>query len=289
MLDLFESHRVHATWAIVGLLFFDNRDELLANLPTPWPNYRQATLSSYSRLLEIGPNESSDPLHYGLSLIKRIKSLPTQEIASHTFSHYYCLEEGQDETTFRADLVAAKNAASRIGVEMRSLVFPRNQVRRSYLPVCRQAGFDVFRGTANFWAYRSRKRTDEKPWTRAARLADSCMPLSGHQTYAQATQIDDLVDVPASLLLRPVSVRPGYLDRLRLSRILKAMHYAAKSGRVFHLWWHPENFGTHVRENLELLAAILENFRLLKDQYGMTSSTMGEVATSMRSPKSAAA
>ena len=47
MLDLFARHQVAATWATVGFLFFDDKEELLAALPEERPYYANPALSPY--------------------------------------------------------------------------------------------------------------------------------------------------------------------------------------------------------------------------------------------------
>ena len=88
LLELFAHYRVRATWATVGFLFFDEKDELLAHLPSLKPGYRDHNLSPYDYLYRIGPNERQDPFHYGRSLVRRIAQFPGQEVGTHTFSHY---------------------------------------------------------------------------------------------------------------------------------------------------------------------------------------------------------
>src|SRR3546814_14736515 len=56
------------------------------------------------------------------------------------------------------------------------------------------------------------------------------------------------------------------------------MRQAAISGSVFHLWWHPHNFGADIAENMAFLRRILESYRQLADEYGMTSATIAETA-----------
>jgi hypothetical protein len=68
------------------------------------------------------------------------------------------------------------------------------------------------------------------------------------------------------------------LERLRLWRITSAMETAARRRRLFHLWWHPHNFGVDLQENLAFLRKILDHFRILQDRYGMRSMTMAAVA-----------
>ena len=54
------------------------------------------------------------------------------------------------------------------------------------------------------------------------------------------------------------------------------MTHAARSDDVFHLWWHPHNFGIHRQENLAMLEAVLRHYACLRDTYGMRTMTMRE-------------
>src|SRR5687767_2475335 len=126
LLRLFAEFEVHATWAVVGFLFCESRDELLAVAPSLRPHYRDPSLSAYRFIEEagIGVDEASDPFHFAPSLIRLIAEQPHQEIGTHTFSHYYCLEPGQDAGTFAADLDAALVMAAKYQLTLRSIVLP---------------------------------------------------------------------------------------------------------------------------------------------------------------------
>jgi hypothetical protein len=276
LLDLFAEADVHATWATVGFLFFDEKDELLAHLPPLRPGYRDRNLSPYDHVMRIGPNEQKDPFHYARSLICRILQFPGQEIGTHTFSHYYCLEEGQIVNEFRADLRAAYGAAERLGIDLKSLVFPRNQWRPDYLPACAEAGVRVVRGPRQAWMYRPKSGTDNAV-KRAFRLADTYVSLSGHNSQRPLWCEDGLVNVPSSRFLRPFSPRLASLTTLLLRRIRRSMKHTAKNGLVYHLWWHPHNFGIHQEQNLHVLKNVLDYFGQLSQEYGMVSRSMGEL------------
>jgi hypothetical protein len=86
-----------------------------------------------------------------------------------------------------------------------------------------------------------------------------------------------MVDIPASRFLRPVG-KSAVLERLRLQRITSAMETAARRRKLFHLWWHPHNFGVDLQGNLAFLRAILDCFRALHERYGMRSMTMAALA-----------
>lgn len=131
LLDAFSAYGVRCTWATVGLLFFDRKDELMVFIPTTKPAYTNAALSPYPAIGGIGDTEREDPYHYALPLIRSIATYPGQGIGTHTFCHYHCLEDGQTVDAFCADLTAARAAADRLGLTLRSLVFPRNQFNPS--------------------------------------------------------------------------------------------------------------------------------------------------------------
>ena len=140
MLQLFDEHAVHATWATLGFLFYKNADELRSHLPEVLPDYRREQLSSYRYLQEHAWSAADDPYHFAPEMIELIRDYDGQEIGTHTFSHYYCLEDGQTLEAFRADLKAALAAATSHGIPIASLVFPRNQSNAEYLAVLEELG-----------------------------------------------------------------------------------------------------------------------------------------------------
>lgn len=289
MLERFQRHGVHASWATVGMLMFDDRESLLASLPPEdlRPGYVKRALSAYEALDAIGANEASDPFHYGLSLVRQIMATPNQEIATHTFSHYYCLEPGQTEAQFRADLDAAKRAAARLGIEPKSLVFPRNQCEPAYLPACHDAGLQAYRGNERAWMYDPRAGDEISQVMRAARLLDSHVNLSGHHLSARPIPSDacGIRNIAASRFLRPGGTGTGAraLTRLRTRRIASSMEVAARTGGLFHLWWHPHNFGTALAENLAQLDSLLDHFSSLRRRHGFESLTMAEAVKARES------
>ncbi len=280
MLDLFAEFGIHATWATVGFLFFENREELLAALPRAHPSYENAQLSPYGTFDELDESEHDDSVHYGASLVQLIANTPHQEIATHTFSHYYCLEPEQDLDAFRDDLRKAIEAARRFGYRIYSVVFPRNQLDANHLEVCKELGIVAYRGVESSWVYASRKSDDESMFRRGVRLLDSYVNLSGHHAYPRDVVASSTpANVPSSRFLRPYSPALRLLEPLKRRRILNDLTHAASNGLIYHLWWHPHNFGGHLEESLMTLRAILTHFATLRSEMGMTSSTMRALAS----------
>jgi peptidoglycan/xylan/chitin deacetylase (PgdA/CDA1 family) len=279
MLDLFEEFGIAATWATVGFLFAKTREEREEFSPSVRPQYENPKLDAYTE--PTGNSEDDDPMHYASSLIGRIAKTPKQEIATHTFSHYYCQEPGETPDAFAADIASAMAIGRRYGFDIRSIVFPRNQFRAGYEGILKQAGITCYRGNEPNWMYRPRPRGEETLAVRAPRLIDGYISLSGPKfvRWEEITQPNGMRDVRASMFLRPYSTQRKSLEPIRLRRIAGGIRAAAKNRGIFHLWWHPHNFGKNIAENLEFLRSVLKVFAEQRQVHGMQSLSMIEVAS----------
>lgn len=289
LLHLFAERGIHATWATVGMLMYPTQTELASTLPAAVdePRYENSKLSAYEHIKT--DSITQYPKHYfALDLVEQIIATPNQELASHTFSHYYCKETQtvtpeMSEAFFAADCRAFATTTRRLGQTATSLVFPRNQWTKAALNTLATFGFTAFRGTETHFLYRARTDMEQQNYfVRGLRLMDHYLNLSGHHTYplnAARIHQSGLVNLPASRFLRPWSKRLSVLEPVRLRRIKNSLTEAAKNGEVFHLWWHPHNFGANQKENLYFLTSILDHFAKLQKQYGMQSYTMREAAT----------
>ncbi len=278
ILDLFKKYEIHATWATGGFVFYNDWNSLIEDLPTNKPSYNNKVLSPYIYIEKFQRNNSLKKYHFAPTLIKKIKNYLYQEIGTHTFSHYYCLEEGQDLESFRADLNCAIKISKKFGFSIESIVFPRNQTNHDYLKICKEVGIKSFRGNQLSWIYRPKKEENLSFIIKLLRFIDRNFNLTGHNTYS-FNQIAKTIplNIKASRFLYWYSKRFKVLEPLRLKRILKDLSYAAKRNELYHLWWHPHNFGVHISENLLFLEKILIHFKKLKNKYGMKSLNMGEL------------
>lgn len=284
LLKLFDEYKIHATWATVGFLFFTNKNDLIEWSPTVRPAYLNPKLSPYQDINNIGLNEKEDPFHYGYSLIKLITSYPNQEIATHTFSHYCCLEQGQDKEAFREDLRLAIRIAKKNNINIESIVFPYNQVNNKYLPVLKEMGIKAYRGNEFSWLYKGRGQKEELLIRRALRMLDAYFNISGHNAYSlDNTPHDFPINIPSSRFFRSYSDSLKFLEPLRLHRILSDLDYAAKNNLIYHLWWHPRNFGygDQIEKNFAFLKKILDHFLSLQKKYEMESLNMQEIANTI--------
>jgi len=283
LLALFKKYQINATFATVGFLFFGSKEELLKNLPKKKPQYANPKLSPYHGHFDsVGKDETVDFFHFGKQLIQEIQ-MAGQEIGSHTFSHYYCLEKGQSKEDFKEDLTAAKKIAAKRGIELKSLVFPRNQYNEAYLDICKEMGFTSFRGNESSWLFSSESFGSQVILRRPFRLLDSYWNFSGHNCY-QLTAIKSPlpVNIRSSRYLRPASKKFNGLEKLRLRRIKESMSFAAKKGMVYHLWWHPHNFGTNISSNISFLEKILMHYQKLNSEWHFESVSMSQLSKELR-------
>lgn len=280
MLELFREYGVKATFATVGLLFAETKDEMLASIPEKKPAYTDPTLSPYTDLGMVGEDTTVDPYHYAFQWIKLIRDrYPEHEIGSHTFSHYYCQEAGQDLASFEADLKAAAEIAKKKGLSLKSLVFPRNQYNTQYLVSCANHGILTYRGNETVWFQSPESKEATSLFKKVARTSDCYLNLSGDHIYDlhQLKQGGKPYNIPSSRFLRPYQPKGGaWLEKLKLRRIKRSMTRAAKQGKLYHLWWHPHNFGAYTKVNMATLKAILGHYRELNRKYGFESLTMEE-------------
>jgi len=275
MLQLFERYGIHATWATVGFLFFTSIDDLIAAIPTELPHYQEPNLDPYAALSELGRNENEDPFHFAPTLIRRILTFEGQEIATHTLSHFYTLAPGPTLESFRADLRGAKSIAKQYNVDLKSIVFPRNQISCQHIRICAEEGLIAYRSIEADPLI----KTGNGIYGRALRLADSYLALSSDGCVMPSLDEEyNIVRVPQSRFLRPWTAQLKMFETMRVKRIFDSMTAAARRHQTFHLWWHPHNFGLHLNENMAVLASIAKHFANLNHELGWPSLTMAEVA-----------
>ena len=277
LLELFSKYDIHATWAVTGLLFAHNVKEARKFSPDNKPGYDNYNLSPYDY---IENNQALDTCyHFAPELIDKISKHEDQEVGTHTFSHYYCKEEGQILDEFDSDIECAMKIAHTKNISIKSLVFPRNQWNKEYLSILKTHNITSYRGNEKGWMYRDGDGPSKTLLKRMFILADTYFNLSGSNSYSLSEVVEAMpYNIPSSRFLRLVPDKYSFLKEVRKKRITNAIKQAAKKNEVFHLWWHPHNFGANLAENLKFLESILSYVANMKEQYGVQSLNMGEVS-----------
>jgi len=284
LLELADKYDVKLTFSTVGFLFAENKEELLKFTPQNKPTYYNKIRSPYNQFNTIGNSELDDPFHYAMSSINEIKDNGNHEIGTHTFSHYYCHEKGQTIQQFEDDLKASIAIAKSKGIEIESIIFPRNMIStnktidKPYLDVCHKHGIKSFRGKEKAFFYNIHTSKFYKNWYifKILRLTDSYFNITGSNTYKVESFYKKSLplNLPSSRFLRPYSKALNFLEPLKTHRIKTAMKQAAKHNEMFHLWFHPHNFGTYTEENFSNLEDIFKTYKALNLKYGFNSETM---------------
>jgi peptidoglycan/xylan/chitin deacetylase (PgdA/CDA1 family) len=293
LLEMADKYDVKLTFATVGFLFAKDKEDLLNHLPEQKPTFLNSKFSPYPLIESIGNNEIDDPYHYAHSLVKKIRDNGNHEIGTHTFCHYYCHELGQTVEQFEEDLNAAIAIAKQMDIKLESIVFPRNMIDLRYdedLPYVEtfyKLGFKSFRGKEKAYIYNIFTQKFYHGWFifKILRMSDAYFNVTGMNTYNMDAlyKKDTPLNIPSSRLLRAYNKKVSFLEPLKVRRIKTGMRYAAKNNQLFHLWWHPHNFGTHTDENFKNLEAIFKEYSILNKKYGYSSETMTSLTNKINS------
>lgn len=276
MVLLFEKYNVKATFATVGLLMLNDAHEVRDYLPEKAPSYTKVELNPYGDILS-RISKADSPLYFAPEIIEFLKNKTNIEIGTHTFGHYYCWEKGQTIQQFDADIEMAFKVAKKNGLRLESIVFPRNQVSKDYLAICAKYGINTYRGNPKKYFSEPRNRL-QAMYYRLSRLLDTYVNWGGNTLipYSLINVNEYPLNIPASRLLRPYNKSLRFLEPLRLRRVKKEMMYAAMNKELYHIWWHPHNFGAHMDENFMFLENVLKCYSDCCKEYGMRSMTMNE-------------
>lgn len=275
MLSLFDKYQVHATFATVGLLMHVNKAEAIEFQPGIKPTYNNSRLSPYANHHIESIKDNNQKLYFAPEVVRILQDTNGIEIATHTYCHYFCWENGQTKEQFEADIKKAVEVAEKKGVSLKSIVFPRNNVSEDYLDICVKYGITSYRG--NPQKYFENKTGLARKWMRVGRILDYYLDLGNKTSYKAPELRNGILNIPASRMLRPYSKKFRLLEPLRIRRIKNELKYAAKHNEIYHIWWHPHNFGANMDKNMAILEEVLKSYSDCQKKYGMTSLTMNEV------------
>jgi peptidoglycan/xylan/chitin deacetylase (PgdA/CDA1 family) len=274
LLGLLEEFEIPATWCILGhlLLAECRRSGGRAHPEIVRPHHAWVR----GDWLQHDPctDEARAPLFYGRSLVEKIRSCRVpQEIGSHSFSHAIFSDPGCSREAAASELRASVEAAKELGLALRSFAFPRNGV--GHLDLLPQFGFTCYRGPAPRW-YERREPPNARH--RLGRLW-SVLAASPPPVVVPEPAGKGLVNVPASMIYFPMhGLRRCIPVSRRVQRARRGLDAAARTGRVFHLWFHPTNLADEPEAMFRGLRDIFSAARELRRQGRLSVESMGMVA-----------
>ena len=277
ILAMFKKYDIKCTIGFVGGINYKSMRDYIEAAPYIRPTYKDMLFSSNGLLrTQVETGAIDEKLLFRPDVVRTLQQNPLVELGSHTFSHYYALEDGQTIEQFEADIRTAQSEALKNGIELKSVIFPRNQIPMSYHKVCARCGFTHIRGNEESLLYRSESTPSKFDYKRILRLLDCYINLTGHHTYPKPKK-GVLTDVTASRFFRPYSNTLRLLEPLKVKRIKDDIRYAAEHGEIYHLWWHPHNFGINTDVSIKQLEEICKCFCEMREKYGMKSAFMCEL------------
>lgn len=276
LLDLFKKYDIHCTWAVVGVLNFNSLNAL--------ENYTKSINIGYERndyspfpVTKYNLINANSNAYLAKQKIAKIKNSPNQEIASHTFSHLYCLEKGITEKDIQNDI---KYFNEVIG-EIDSIIFPRNQVNEVYLSYLSKNNQITYRGNQQNKYWKNSDYKTESIFKKVGRVIDAYIKISKDNLIDWNTlKQNKNINISASRFLRPYQFN-NTIEKLKIKRIKKQMLAAAQQDKIYHIWWHPHNFSNNTEENFRQLEDLLKYFKTLNKTYQFQSLNMNEISKSI--------
>lgn len=277
ILEVFKKYDIKCTIGFVGGMNHTSVEEFINDTPIHKPKYANSLFSSYNSLIPNVDKIYEKDLFFCKDVIEKLSKDTNVELASHTFSLYYCLEKGQSKEEFEDDIIAAVNEAKKLGIALNTIIFPRNQVSKDYLSICSNYGITHYRGNLETFLYRSEQTPKKYSLRRILRLLDTYINISGHNTYKFPIIDGNIINVPGSRFYRPYSSFLSVLEPFKIKRLMNSIEYAARHSQIYHLWWHPHNFGLNTDENIKQLESICRFYKEMQNKYGMESKFISEI------------
>lgn len=274
LLGLLEEYEIPATWCVLGHLLLASCRRSGGRAHPEIVRPRHAWVRGDWLQHDPCSDEARAPLFYGRSLVEKIRACRVpQEIGSHSFSHAIFSDPGCSREAAASELQASVDAASELGLTLRSFAFPRNGV--GHLDLLPQFGFTSYRGPAPRWYER------REPLTGLHRFAHlwSVLAASTPPVVTPERAGASLANVPASMIYFPMHGARRHIPlSRRVRRARKGLDAAIRTGYVFHLWFHPTNLADEpesmFRGLREIFAVVRDNCR----QGRMSVETMGTLA-----------
>jgi peptidoglycan/xylan/chitin deacetylase (PgdA/CDA1 family) len=264
--ELFDKYEIPATWAIVSHLLEDCDGEHVDRTP---PDFEWVEDWFGEMPCAVGLDEE---LWYAPWLVDRLQQCETeQEIGLHGSTHMQLGADGCSRQHAEEEIETAVETLRVHGVDPKSFVFPRNDI--GHLDVLREYGIDVYRGVDARWYEHASVPSAVKPPLRFAGEAARQSP-----PVVEPVEHDGVVEIPGSQVFRPShggwQYSPGESS---LARAKKGLGRAARTGGVFHLWFHPFNLGHKPEQDLQRLENILKVAANLWEEGRLTCQPMGEL------------
>lgn len=236
LLDLMDEYDIHATWAVVGHLFYQQCEHCEICPFTDWKG-------KYSSFDEVyGTNH---PLWYGADVVEEILRRGKHEIGFHSYSHRIFDPNSMSEKDARVEIDEWLRVAARKGIHPRSITFPRGVA--GFLPLFKQNNFLCYRQaeTQSIWVR-------NRYFGRYLKTLDHLLAISTPPIYSLADLTispEGMLGIPGSMHIKEYWWLEDVLDDAnlhlrRFRRVINGIRKASREKKIIHLWAHPWEFKT---------------------------------------------
>jgi len=265
LLTLFDQYEIPVTWALVGRMIEDPAaptSHFQSDLKNYFSNISSATIYNDSVL-----NRADNSFVFDDQLVQQIKAAKVKhELATHTYNHIF-FDEELDKTKIAADLDAALALAKQNEFSISSIVFPRNKV--NHLQELQARNIQYYRAP-DIFRYAQKKGK----LNRLLNIMDQLMPVA--PMVVEPKLKSGMVAIPGSLLFRVphFGAKRFYPFGMLTQKAIRGLHSAVKHKKIFHLWFHPFNFGYRIEEHFKALEAVLKVAKQLRNNNQLELQTM---------------
>ncbi|HZZ27360.1 MAG TPA: polysaccharide deacetylase family protein [Pirellulales bacterium] len=286
MLQILDRYRISATWATVGHLMLRPQDcpggRFSYDLPSPRFSWFQGEW--FAGIPRIG--EQGWQWFYAPDLVEQIiESNTYQELGSHTFSHIDVGDPACSKELARAEFELCQTIARNWGRRLRSVVFPHNFA--GHLETLEEAGYDCYRTEAKDWYWLGLSQNGilrsrfARLFLQPLRYMDERLPVT--PALPAAKRCGNLWEIPQSMFFPGFAGISKYISAAsRVRRATLGLHRAAKLGRLFSFYTHPENFIHGGDQLLDAFDEICREAAELREAGKLDILTMEEAASRMQ-------
>lgn len=155
-----------------------------------------------------------------------VQASPQHEIATHGFTHLPFDEAMVNRDDIRKELDGIRTWADWKGVDLSTLIFPRNRV--GFTDLLAEAGIRAYRDTPLYYGLQPRWKAELLRYTQL-------------QVSEPHAQVSELLKIPGGSLLafrRKFRIPPDFMVVKRWQAMID---HAVAHGQVVHVWMHPHN------------------------------------------------
>lgn len=269
ILRLFDKYDIPATWATVGRMFMESEHELdtVEDLSYFYDGLNNQKIYENDRL-----NSDSNSLVYGWDIVQKISNAKTKhEIASHSFNHIDFGKTTSKEVAETDIKDAMEMTRRKLGIEMESWVYPKNSI--GYKNSLFEQGIKYYRGEDKFWY-----GNFPGPIKKLLYQFDTFLGWSP-STVVPLLEANGLVNIPGSSIFRVthLGIKKNVPYSSIIRKAIKGLKKARNQKEIYHLWFHPFNFGHELEAHCKAFERVLQKAADMREKGEIEISTMADV------------